>query len=230
MSPYATATAAQYVFRHGPNGAWTTPVSISEAITWDIGYVTSPVVALDAAGLATVAYLGYGVEATREVTPGAWTAPQTVLAWPNQVSSFQSFDLGVDQNGNAVVAGSSFDATINVDRASIWVARGTPDGSWTPPQRITDPTVPVDAYAARVAVSPDGALALVGWIDHYHGTVQVSQLAGSTWGAAKTIGHGTAWAAFQEVLGLDAGSGTIARAIWKNAKSGTQTMAVSYGR
>jgi hypothetical protein len=32
------------------------------------------------------------------------------------------------------------------------------------------------------------------------------------------------------VLELDAGSGTVARAIWKNAKTGTQTMAASYGK
>jgi hypothetical protein len=84
--------------------------------------------------------------------------------------------------------------------------------------------------ATRVAVSPDGALALVGWIDYYHGTVQVSKLSGGVLGAANTIGRGTAWSSFQEVLGLDAGSGTVARAIWKYAKTGTQTMAASYGR
>jgi len=32
------------------------------------------------------------------------------------------------------------------------------------------------------------------------------------------------------VLGLDAGAGNVARAIWKNAKSGAQTMAASYGK
>jgi hypothetical protein len=90
--------------------------------------------------------------------------------------------------------------------------------------------VPVDAYASRVAVSPDGALAFFGWIDHYHGTVQVSKLVNGAWGAANTIGKGTAFSTFQEVLGLDAASGTVARAVWKNAKAGTQTMAASYGR
>ena len=34
----------------------------------------------------------------------------------------------------------------------------------------------------------------------------------------------------QEVLGLDAASGNVARAIWKNAKGGTVTMATSYGK
>jgi len=233
LSPYTsyvTGTSAQYVFRSGPNGVWTPPVVVSETLSSTAGYITSPLVALDASGLATVAYLGNGAEAVRQLAPGVWTPPQVVLPSPNAVSSFQSLDLGADQNGNAILAASIFDATINVDRASVWVAAGSPGGVWTSPQRLTDPAVPVDAYATRVAVSPDGVLGLVGWIDHYHGTVQVSQFANGFWSAASTIGRGTAFSSFQEVLGLDAASGTVARAIWKNAKAGTQTMASSYGR
>lgn len=232
MSPnssYATGTAAQYVFRSGPTGTWMPPVTISETLPSTVGYVTSPVAVLDANGLATIAYLGYGVEATRQLTPGSWTTPQTILATPNALSSFTSFDLAMDQNGNAIAAASIFDATINVDRASIWATVGAPNGVWTQQQRLTDPSVPVDAYAARVAVSPDGNLALAGWIDHYHGTVQVARLINGAWSGASTIGRGTAWASFQETLSLDAGSGTIAGGIWKNAKNGTQIMAVSYG-
>jgi len=188
-------------------------------------------VALDKNALATVIYTGYGVEAVRQVAGTTWTQPQTVLKGPGSlVSSYTSLDLGLDQNGNAVVAASIFDATINVDRASVWVTRGTPDGRWSAEQRITDPNQSVDAYATRVAVSWDGLLAMVGWIDHYHGTVQVSKLTAGTWGAANTIGRGTAWSSFQEVLGLDAGSSTVARAIWKNSKTGIQIMAAGYGR
>jgi hypothetical protein len=90
--------------------------------------------------------------------------------------------------------------------------------------------VPIDAYATRVAVSPDGGLALVGWIDHYHGTVQVSKLSNGIWGAANTIDKGTAFSSFQEILILNAASSTVARAVWKNARTGTQTLAASYGR
>lgn len=229
-SSYLSGTCAQYVFRNGPNGAWSTPTTVSETMSSSVGYITSPIVALDADGLATVAYFGYGVEATRQLANGTWTVPKTVLQAANQVSSYLSPDLGVDSAGNAVIAASIFDAAIGVDRASVWVAIGTPDGEWTPQQRLTDPTAPVDAYATRVAVSPDGTLALVGWIDHYHGTVQVSKLSANGWGPANTIGRGTAWSSFQEVLGLDAGAGNVACAIWKNAKSGTQTMAATYGK
>lgn len=233
VSPYANSaylngTFAQYVFRSGLNGAWTTPVTISETMPSTLGYITNPMVALDASGLATVAYMGYGVESVRQRLGGSWTSPVTVLQAPNQVSSYLSPDLAIDGAGNAVAAVSIFDATIGIDRASVWVTTGSPAGTWTPQKRLTDPTVPVDAYATRVAVSPDGGLALVGWIDHYHGTVQVSKLLGGVWGAANTIGKGTAWSSFQEVLGLDAASSSVARAIWKNAKTGTQTMAVSY--
>lgn len=64
---------------------------------------------------------------------------------------------------------------------------------------------------------------------HYHGTVQVSRLSNGIGGAANTFGKGTALSGFLEVLGLDAASGTVARAIWKNARTRTETMAESYG-
>jgi len=229
-SSYLSGTFARYVARSGASGPWGAAVTVSETIPSSVGYVQYPQVALDGVGLATVIYMGYGVEAVRQLADKSWTQPLTVLKGPaNLVSSYTSVDLGLDQSGNAVVAASIFDATINVDRASVWVSRGTSGGQWTAEQRITDPAVPVDAYATRVAVSPDGALVLVGWIDHYHATVQVSRLNAGAWGAANTIGRGTAWSSFQEVLGLDASSGTVARAIWKNSKTGIQVMAASYG-
>lgn len=229
-SSYLSGTCARYVFRKGATGNWSAPVTISETIPSSVGYVQYPQVALDKNGLATVIYMGYSVEAVRQLATSSWTQPLTILKGPATLSSaYTSVDLGLDQNGNSVVAASIFDSTINVDRASVWVTRGTPAGIWTPEQRITDPAIPIDAYATRVAVSPDGLLAMVGWIDHYHGAVQVSKLTAGTWGAPNTIGKGTAWASFQEVLGLDASSSTIARAIWKNAKTGIQIMATSYG-
>lgn len=232
LSPYTsytTGTSAQYVFRTGPNGPWSAPVTVSETLPSTVGYITNPQVALDGNGLATVIYFGYGVEATRQLGNGTWTAPLTVLQAPNQVSSFQSMDLALDQNGNAIVGASIFDATVNVDRASAWVTLGDPTGSWSSPQRLTDPTVPVDAYATRVAMSPDGSLVMAGWIDHYHGVVQVANLTATGWNI-KTIGRGTAFSSFQEVLGLEAGASNVARAVWKNTRSGTQTMAASYGK
>lgn len=229
-SSYLTGTNAQYVARTGPAGTWSAPVVISETMPSSVGYVTSPRVAIDDNGFATAIYLAAGVEATRQLPSGSWSMPQVVVQASNQVSSYTSIDLGMDRYGDAVVGASIFDATIGVDRASVYVATGTASGGWTAQRRLTDPTASVDAYATRVAVSPDGGLALVGWIDHYHGTVQVSQLVAGTWGSATTIGRGTAFSSFQEVLGLGAASTTAARAVWKNAKSGTQTMAASYGR
>jgi hypothetical protein len=160
-----------------------------------------------------------------------WTLPRAALQWPNRTSSLVGLDLASDQSGRSVLAASFFDATIGSNRASVYVTTATAAGTWSLAQRITDPSVPVDAYATRAAVSPDGSLMLVGWIDHYHGTVQVSQLKGGRWSAASTIGRGTAFSSFQEVLALDAGSGSTARAIWKNtAKGGTLTMAAGYGK
>jgi hypothetical protein len=232
LSPYSgylSGTWAEYVSRSGPMGTWTVPVKISETISSSVGYVTNPRIAVDANGLATVIYMGSGLEATRQLASGTWTrTPAPVITTTIPGASFLSPDLAVDANGTAFVTVAIFDPTINVDRSSVWVTRGTPDGAWSSQRRLTDPTVPVDAYATQVAVSPEGGLSIVGWIDHYHGTVQVSRFANGSWGVATTIGKGTAWSAFQEVLGLDAGSNTVAQAIWKNARTGTQTMASTF--
>jgi hypothetical protein len=233
LSPYTsytTGTSAQYVFRSGTSGTWSAPVTVSETLPSSVGYVTSPQVGLDANGLATVVYFASGVEATRQLAGGAWTSPRVVLPPPNPVSSFQSIDLALDQRGNAIVGASIFDATINVDRASAWVAIGDAAGAWGAPQRLTDPTVPVDAYATRVAMAPDTSLVMVAWIDHYHGTVQAATMTAAGGWNIKTVGRGTAFSAFQEVLGLDVGAGNVARAVWKDARSGTQTMAATYGQ
>lgn len=235
LSPYttySTGTSAHYVFRSGPMGFWSySPVQVSETIMSWVGYVTNPQVALDANGLATVIYMGNSLEATRELPNGSWTPYAPVIRTDISGASYMSPDLAVDNNGNAVVALSIFDPTVGVDRASVWVTQCCDAlGNWTSQLRITDPSVPIDAYATRVAVSPDGTLKMVGWIDHYHGTAQVAQLNGTAWNTS-TIGRGTAFASFQEVMGLDVGSGRVARAIWKNtAKGGTRTMAASYNK
>jgi len=183
-------------------GFWSnSPVQVSETIMSWVGYVTNPQVALDANGLATVIYMGNSLEATRELPDGSWTPYASIIQTYISGASYMSPDLAVDNNGNAVVALSIFDPTVGVDRASVWVTQGDANGNWTQEQRLTDPTVPIDAYATRVAVSPDGALKIVGWIDHYHGTAQVAQLNGTTWNTS-TIGRGTAFASFQEVMDL----------------------------
>ena len=235
---------AQYVSRAKGATTWTAPVNVSEAIVpYGSGYITSPAVALDKQGLATVIYFGYGVEAVRHTSlgtatsPSTWTSPQTVLTAPTPTSSFGSFDLGLDDNGNRGRRRLDFRCNhrcrsfvgIRVQARPVGRHRRRSTSASPTPLYQSTPT------RTRVAVSGDGTLAIVGWIDHYHGTVQVAQLSGGTtsggnaWNTT-TIGRGTAFSSFQEVLGLKAGSGTAARAIWKNTKSGTQWYAASYGR
>ena len=225
---YNMPNVAQYVSRAGPNGSWLAPLNVSPVVSSSVGYVQNPLVGLDGAGLATVIYVSRGIEANRQLLPSAWTQPQTIIPPPNAISSFLSPDLAVDASGGAVVAVSIFDATINVDRASVWVTRGSGTGTWTPALRITDPAAPVDAYATQVTVSPDGALAMVGWVDHYHGSVQVTRYGPKGWSAAATIGKSTVPGSFQEALSLDIGATTAARAAWKS-RNGTQVYAASYG-
>lgn len=228
-STYSTGTSAHYVSRSGPDGSWSAPKQVSETIMSWVGYVTSPQVALDANGLATVIYMGNGLEATRQLDANHWTGYSTIIQTNISGATYMSPNLAVDDNGNAIVAESIFDPTVGVDRASVWVTQGNAAGNWTAQQRLTDPTVPVDAYATQVAVSPDGALKLVGWIDHYHGTAQAAKWNGTAWNTA-TIGQGRAFSSYQEELSLDASSGTVARAIWKSStsKKGTTIFASNY--
>jgi hypothetical protein len=231
LSPYttySTGTSAHYVARSGPAGGWSAPTQVSETIMSWVGYVTNPQVALDANGLATVIYMGNGLEANRQLDASHWGGNKTIIQTSISGASYLSADLAVDNNGNALVAQSIFDPTVGVDRASVWVTQGDATGNWTAQQRLTDPSVPVDAYATRVAVSPDGALKLVGWVDHYHGVAQAAQWNGAAWNTA-TIGQGAAFASYQEVLSLDASSGTVARAIWKSvSKKGLRIVASNY--
>src|SRR5581483_3941230 len=106
--------------------------------------------------------------------------PQGTMVIPSTVpgASLQSPDVAVDDTGNVYVVVSIFDPTINVDRASVWANVWT-GGRWLGARRLTNPTVPVDAYATRVSASPDGRLVMVGWIDHYHGLVQEALWSGS---------------------------------------------------
>ena len=227
ISPYASGgkTWAEYVFRSGPAGTWTSPVVVSEVVSNTAGYVVNPLLRLDAAGLATVAYFNKGVEATRQLTAATWTTPRSVLHAPNGFS-YLSPDLSVDDRGNALLVVSIFDP--NIARASVWITRGKANGNWSKQLRLTDPTALVDAYVTRCTLSPNGKLAMVGWIDHYHATVQESTFAGGIWSPAVTIGEDTAFSAFQEVLGLRAASTTVVRAIWKNMTTTTQIMASDY--
>ncbi|MGZ4958980.1 MAG: hypothetical protein ACXV7J_06995 [Methylomonas sp.] len=217
------------------NQGWSWPVAVSETMSTSVGYISAPQIALDSTGAATVIYQGNGVEATT-FTPIGWTVPSQIIQ-PNIFgASYSTPDLAVDANGNAVAAVSIFDPTINVDRSSVWVAKTTSPGSWGPATRITDPSVPVDAYGAKVALSANGAVALVGWLDHYHGIAQVSKWTGNSWGSAVNLGKPTASASFQEIMSLDAASATtgtnaVARAIWKaSTKTGTQINAASFSQ
>jgi hypothetical protein len=230
QSPYASAagTWAEVVTRSGPTGSWTPPVTVSETLQNYVGYIVSPSIAVDSHGRWTLVYIGNGLEVVRQAASGT-TAPVTVIVAATAGSSYVGTDLAVDDAGNAVIVASIFDSTVGVDRASIWVTRGSPGTPWTPQLRLTNPAVNDDAYAPQAEVSPDGSLAMVAWVDHYHGVVLSSTWTGTTWAAPVTIGRGTAVGSFREVLGLDVATSSVARALWKaTPKSGTEFDASSY--
>ena len=229
-SPYSAATTSSvHLATRAAGGTWSAPRVVSEVLARSLGALTGPMVGLDRAGLATVAWFGAGIEATRQIDATTWSTPRSVMPAPTAVSSFGSPDMATDDLGNAVIVASIFDATIGVDRSSVVVTRGNAAGTWTAPLRITDPAIPVDAYASRVARSPDGRLTLVSWVDHYHGVAQSARLddASGVW-STTTIGKGSAFSSFQEVMGLDAASATTARVIWKVSRGSTFTDAADY--
>jgi hypothetical protein len=230
QSPYASAagTWAEVVTRTGPAGGWTAPVKVSETVPNTVGYVVSPIIAMDRTGQWTLLYFANGLEVVRQTASG-WSTPVTVIAASVAGSSYVGMDLAVDDAGNAIVVTSIFDPTVGVDRASVWVTRGSPGTAWTPPVRLTNPTLNDDAYAPRAGLSPDGTLAMVAWVDYYHGVVLSSSWTGTAWGAPASIGRGTALGSFRQVLGLDVATSSVARAMWKSTpKSGTEFDASNY--
>lgn len=231
-TPTNSTAVAQLVSRAGAGGGWSpAPATVSETIDSSVGYVQVPKVVLDSAGRPTVMYraLGSGIEVNRPNPDGSWPVAGTmVIPQPVPGATLGSPDVAVDDNGNAFVVVSIFDPTINVDRASVWVNELV-GGRWLGPQRLTDPAAGVDAYATRIAASSDGALVMVGWVDHFHGVVQSAAWTGSAWAAATTIGKGVAWAAFQDQFRLVVGSKTVARAAWKaTTRQGLQVVAADY--
>ncbi len=218
----------KYVFRRGAAGSWSQAAQISEVMPSTTGYISAPRVALTAQGTATVAYLGYGVEVVRESIDqqgvSSWTPPFTAIPTPSPGSSYQAVDLAMDRAGNATLAASIFDANVQVQRASVWVAQS--GAAYGAPLRLTDPATLVDAYARSHGDIPRWR-ARIGGLDRplpcAGRSAQRRHLA-DLYNAdfRDRAGHGL-------LLNMSAGSGTSARAIWKNAKNGTQTMAANDG-
>ncbi len=127
----STGTCAIYVFRSGPMGTWNPPLTVTPVLSSSVGYISGAQAVLDVNGLATVIWFGYGIEGTRQVSRTVAGSTVTTLWSPRRIvipvpagtvgASFMSADIAGDQNGNVVVGVSIFDATINVDRASVWV-------------------------------------------------------------------------------------------------------------
>ncbi len=225
LTPYPTynvPNVIQEVSRPAGATSWTIPVNVSDVLPPLTNYYQNPKVAIDGGGLASVIWYGSGIMGSRQRSDGTWT-PQAALFPTNPMWFFTSASIGSDGAGKVVVAATIFDATINVDRSTIWAATGSPGGSWGQAAKI--PGADIDPTSARVAMSPDGALTFVGWIANYNGTVQVSRLSAAGWDTTR-IGSVTGVASFQQWLSMSAANG-YAMATWKT-RSGTQTVASAF--
>ena len=232
-----------------PTVGWSAVATLGPGPTESAMY---PDLAIGATGDAGIAYSvsrcagcnmpEVALYSVRRGPTGNWTAPTVASERMYYVSNPR---VALDASGRATIVYFGYGVEASRENADgTWPAAGqtvlyfpvpgASDGSWSAAKRLTDPTAPVDAYASRAAVSQDGSLAPVGWIDHYHFTVQVAQLAGGLQSATDnwtttTIGKGTAFSSYLEVLNLEIGSGKIARAVWKNARTGTQWYAAGIG-
>lgn len=196
-----------------PGGTtWSAPLAVSGALP---GY-SAPMVCLDAAGLAKVAWFGAGVEANVESLRG-WSGATVVLRPNSATTSFGSPSMACDSQGGAVMA-----ATLHDQRGQVWASTYL-NGQWSAAAQLTgqNPRKVEDISASQAATSPDGQLTFVAFVDHYNGVAKAIHRSAGAWTTAYTLGRVDNVASFAEVIGGAAASATSARIVWKT-KGGAQ--------
>lgn len=173
-----TTTAVQSVVR-APDGSWSVPVTVSAA-----GATAGrPMVAIDGAGLATLAFecdsCGTIQAATRPAL-GAWSVSVTLSG--SAVDPFDPF-VATGAGGDAVVSWSAPVPAGPDTRYVVEVARRR-DGSWAPPLRVSDAALLDGAFVAA-----SGDAVHVVWSQLVDGLphVLVRTAVGDTWQAARSV-------------------------------------------
>ena len=192
------------------------PVRIAPDLSRYVGYQSAPVACIDSNGLATIMWMGNGLQGNREVVDGSWKGVETIVAPQNSVSSFITPSLACDGQGRAIAAVVVFDASVGVQRAQLWAAT-LEQGNWSAAQKLTGvtPRKTEDIAAANVAMSPDGSLAFVAYIDHYNGVVKAVHHNASDWGTPYLLGKTSSVSSFAEMVDATADVNSQGRVIWK---------------
>jgi hypothetical protein len=189
------------------DGTWLPPIGLA---TID-GPAYSLHAAIDGQGLAAVAWIssggsGYRAWLIREASAGVWNPPSALSEMPMTVSAL---DLGMNEVGDLGAAWAEMDS-------ATWEFRihGRLDAAGTPVQEQTWVTTDVGfGFVAppSVAMSPDGTLTAIAWIDD--GAAQayaVTYTAAQLWSAPALIGPGL----YENTLALACGPGATACSVW----------------
>jgi hypothetical protein len=196
----------------GSMGAWAAPVNVSNPAT--DGWL--PRVAIDRLGRAVAIWNQANVitSATR-ASDGKWKAPLAMT--PTDVADYGSPDIAMDQAGNAIAAWSATDSMSG--QMEVQVVARTGGGAWSDPVVVSD--VDEDVSDPRVAVSPDGDLAVVTWIDSGLLTGAASSAraatrlgASASWDAAVSLSTAVSGQLPDTVVQVAASPSARAAAIW----------------
>jgi hypothetical protein len=188
------------------------PVRVAPELSKYTGYQNSPAICIDGGGLATVMWFGNGLEANLELADGNWKGKQSVIPPLNGQTSYVSTSLACDSHGHAIAAATMFDGT----RGQVWAAT-LDQGAWTAPQKLTGitPRKTEDIAMSRAAMSPDGTLAFIAYIDHYNGVVKAIHRSGAGWSTPYLLGKTAYVSSFAEMVDAAADLNGQARVIWK---------------
>ncbi len=208
-----TITVRKSLGNVAPFGA---PARVAPDLSRYVGYQNSPAVCIDRNGLATVLWFGNGLQANLEATDGQWQGVASVIPPINSMTSFITPSLACDDQGRAIAAVTLFDASVGVQRAQVWAAT-LDQGTWSPAQKLTGltPRKTEDIAASSAALSPDGSLGFVAYIDHYNGVVKAIHRTGTGWGTPYLLGKTAYVSSFAEMVDASAGPNGQARVIWK---------------
>lgn len=183
---------------------------------------SAPLVAFDAAGNATVAWIVTGpapaVQVSTRLAGGTFAAPHTISAGPEPVASSLALAGG---GGGVTVAWLRSDGVVRA-------VTGTGTGTFSAPQTLATGAVG-ELDAARGA---DGTSA-VGWAAGDAAHVAVLRMGGGSFGADVTLGAGgaprLAVASTGSVLAAWPGEGSTPRVAWIDPLTGAPGAAVDLG-
>ena len=218
-SPYAMNTSPNtitVVKNTGGGAAFDAPIRVAPELSPYSGYQTSPSLCLDSGGLATVTWMGAGLQANLESAPGVWKGAESILPPVSSMTSFISPSLACDDQGNAIVSAALFDATVGVQRAQLWTATLSAD-TWSAPVKLTglSPRRTEDISASSAALSPDGKLGFIAYIDHYNGVVKTIHHDANGWGSPYSVGKVSSVSSFAEMVNAAADNNGQGRVMWK---------------